>query len=141
MKAKVLKTDRDYKAALAYVERLIDQPSPDEAELELWSLLVETYEEANFPIATPDPIEAIRFRLDQAGLQTADLLPYLQSKSKISEVMNRKRPLSLTMIRALHEGLKIPAAVLMQESSTPTPSTRSTNLRRKARRRNHPVAA
>ena len=92
MKPKVLKTDRDFKAALAYVECLIDQSSPDESELELWSLLVENYEQSHFPIATPDPIEAIRFRLEQAGLQTADLLPYLQSK--ISEVMNRKRPLS-----------------------------------------------
>jgi HTH-type transcriptional regulator/antitoxin HigA len=141
MKPKVLKTDRDYKAALAYVERLMDQPLPDEAELDLWSLLVENYEEAHFPIATPDPIEAIRFRLDQAGLQTADLLPYLQSKSKISEVMNRKRPLSLAMIRALHVGLKIPAAVLMQESTAPTTRTRPTNLRRKSHRRPHPVAA
>lgn len=135
------KTDRDCKAALAYVERLMDQSSPDEAELDLWSLLVETYEESLFPIATPDPIEAIRFRLDQAGLQTADLLPYLQSKSKISEVMNRKRPLSLTMIRALHDGLKIPAEILVQESATPTTRARLTNRRRKKPRRNHPVAA
>lgn len=141
MKAKVLKTDRDYQAALAYVERLMDQPSPDEAELDLWSLLVENYEETNFPIATPDPVEAIRFRLDQAGLQTADLLPYLQSKSKISEIMNRKRPLSLAMIRALHDGLKIPAAVLVQESAAPTNQKRPTNLRRKTHRRNQPVAA
>lgn len=141
MKAKVLKTERDYKAALAYVERLMDQPSPDKAELELWSLLVENYEESNFPIATPDPIEAIRFRLDQAGLKPADLLPYLQSKSKISEIMNRKRPLSLSMIRALHDGLKIPAAVLVQESPAPTARTRPANLRRKSHRRNHPVAA
>ena len=141
MKPKVLKTDRDFKAALAYVECLIDQSSPDESELELWSLLVENYEQSHFPIATPDPIEAIRFRLEQAGLQTADLLPYLQSKSKISEVMNRKRPLSLTMIRALHDGLKIPAAILVQESAAPTTRARSTNLRRKAHRRNHPVAA
>ena len=141
MKAKVLKTDRDYQAALAYVERLMDQPSPDEAELDLWSLLVENYEEAKFPIATPDPVEAIRFRLDQAGLQTADLLPYLQSKSKISEIMNRKRPLSLAMIRALHDGLKIPAAVLVQESAAPTNRRRPTNLRRKAHRRNQPIAA
>ena len=141
MKPKVLKTDRDFKAALAYVECLIDQSSPDESELELWSLLVENYEQSHFPIATPDPIEAIRFRLEQAGLHTADLLPYLQSKSKISEVMNRKRPLSLTMIRALHDGLKIPAAILVQESAAPTTRARLTNLRRKAHRRNHPVAA
>ena len=141
MKAKVLKTDRDHQAALAYVERLIEQSSPDEAELELWSLLVETYEESHFPIATPDPIEAIRFRMDQAGLQLADLLPYLQSKSKISEVMNRKRPLSLSMIRALHTGLKIPAAVLMQESTASTTHQRPSNLRRKSARRTRPVAA
>lgn len=141
MKPKVLKTERDYKAALAYVERLMDQSSPDEAELDLWSLLVENYEEANFPISKPDPIEAIRFRLDQAGLQTADLLPYLQSKSKISEIMNRKRPLSLAMIRALHDGLKIPAAVLMQEPAVPTTRNRPTNLRRKSHRRSHSVAA
>ena len=141
MKPKVLKTERDYKAALAYVEGLMDRSAPDEAELDLWSLLVENYEESNFPITTPDPIEAIRFRLDQAGLQTADLLPYLQSKSKISEIMNRKRPLSLAMIRALHEGLKIPAAVLMQESAVPTTRPRPTNPRRKSHRRSHPVAA
>lgn len=141
MKPKVLKTGRDYKAALASVERLMDHPTPDEDELELWSLLVENYEETHFPIAAPDPIEAIRFRLEQAGLQTADLLPYLQSKSKISEIMNRKRPLSLSMIRALHHGLKIPAAVLVQESAMPTSRTKPTSLRRKPHRRGHPVAA
>jgi HTH-type transcriptional regulator/antitoxin HigA len=141
MKPKVLKTDRDYKSALTYIERLMDQSSPDEAELDLWSLLVETYEESRFPIATPDPIEAIRFRLEQAGLQTADLLPYLQSKSKISEIMNRKRPLSLTMIRALHDGLEIPAAVLLKESAAKPAPTHPTNFRRKTHRRNHRVAA
>jgi HTH-type transcriptional regulator/antitoxin HigA len=79
--------------------------------------------------------------MDQAGLQSADLLPYLQSKSKISEVLNRKRPLSLSMIRALHDGLRIPAAVLVQESAGPTPRPHSSNLRRKSHRRSHPVAA
>lgn len=141
MKPKVLKTARDHQAALAYVERLMDQPSPDEAELDLWSLLVESYEESHFPIAAPDPIDAIRFRLDQAGLQSADLLPYLQSKSKISEVMNRKRPLSLTMIRELHAGLRIPAEVLLQESAASATRNRLTNPRRKSPRRNRPVAA
>ena len=131
MKPKVLKTARDYKAALAYIERLMDQPSPDEDELELWSLLVEKYEEERFPIATPDPIEAIRFRMDQAGLQPAGLQPYLQSKSKVSEVMNRKRPLSLSMIRALHRGLKIPAEVLVQESAAPYTARRLKSATRK----------
>jgi HTH-type transcriptional regulator/antitoxin HigA len=115
MHPKVLKIDREYKAALAHVEQLMDQAAPDEDELELWSLLVENYEEEHFPIDPPDPIEAIRFRMDQEGLTRADLIPYLQSKSKVSEVLSGKRPLSLSMIRALHSGLKIPAEVLVQE--------------------------
>ena len=119
MKPKVLKTNRDYQAALAYIEALMDKTSPDEAELELWALLVEKYEEEHFPIAAPDPIEAIRFRMEQAELVPADLQPYMQSKSKVSEVMNRKRPLSLSMIRALHRGLQIPAEVLVQETQAP----------------------
>ena len=119
MKPKVIKTERDHQAALALIETLMDKASPDEAELELWSLLVEKYEEDHFPIAAPDPIEAIRFRMDQAGLAPVDLEPFMQSKSKVSEVMNRKRPLSLSMIRALHRGLQIPAEVLVQESQAP----------------------
>ena len=119
MKPKVIKTERDYQAALAHVEALMDKPAADEAELELWSLLVEKYEEEHFPVAAPDPIEAIRFRMEQAGLTPADLQLFMQSKSKVSEVMNRKRPLSLSMIRALHRGLQIPAEVLVQETQAP----------------------
>jgi HTH-type transcriptional regulator / antitoxin HigA len=130
MKPKVIKTERDHQAALAYIETLMDKASPNEAELELWSLLVEKYEEEHFPIAAPDPIEAIRFRMEQAGLTPADLRPYMQSKSKISEVMNRKRPLSLSMIRALHRGLQIPAEVLVQESQAPY-LTHSSKLRKR----------
>jgi HTH-type transcriptional regulator / antitoxin HigA len=115
MKPKILKTAREHRAALAHVETLLNRPEADEGELELWSLLVEKYEEEHFPIMAPDPIDAIRFRMEQEGLTPADLQPYLQSKSKVSEVMNRKRPLSLSMIRALHQGLKIPAEVLVQE--------------------------
>jgi HTH-type transcriptional regulator/antitoxin HigA len=131
MQAKVLKTEHDYKTALAHIERLLAQPAPDEAELELWSLLVEKYEEDHFPIAAPDPIEAVRFRMEQAGLRPTDLRPYLQSKSKVSEVMNRKRPLSLSMIRALHRGLKIPAEVLVQEPAAPYTALRPKSVRRK----------
>lgn len=119
MKPKILKSERDYKSALAHVEQLMAPASPDAAELELWALLVEKYEEAHFPITTPDPIEAIRFRMEQEGLTAADLTAYLQSKSKVSEVMNRKRPLSLSMIRALHRGLQIPAEVLVRETQAP----------------------
>ncbi len=120
MKPKVLKAERDHQAALAQVERLMAQSQPDEEELELWSLLVERYEEEHFPIPAPDPVEAIRFRMDQSGLRPADLRPYLQSKSRVSEVLNRQRPLSLRMIRALHRGLKIPAEVLVQEPAAPS---------------------
>jgi HTH-type transcriptional regulator/antitoxin HigA len=115
MKPKVIKNEREYRAALTRVEQLMAEDPNDPTELELWALLVEKYEEDRFPIATPDPIEAIRFRMEQEGLSAADLQPYLQSKSKVSEVMNRKRPLSLSMIRSLHRGLKIPAAVLVEE--------------------------
>lgn len=123
MKAKVLKTDREYKAALTYIERLMDQPTPDEAELDLWSLLVENYEEAHFPIAKPDPIEAIRFRLEQSDSKPSDLLPYLGTKSRVSEVLSGKRPLSLAMIRSLHHGLKIPAEILIEAPIPPAKST------------------
>ncbi|MEO6992198.1 MAG: hypothetical protein ABI273_01095 [Lacunisphaera sp.] len=135
MKPKVIKTAREHQAALAYIETLMTKPAPDVGELELWSLLVEKYEEAQFPISTPDPIEAIRFRMDQAGLQAADLQPYLQSKSKVSEVMNRKRPLSLAMIRALHRGLQIPADVLVQETGAPYGSRKPNLVRRKTSHR------
>jgi len=119
MKPKVIKSERDYKAALGRVGQLMAQPSSNVEELELWSLLVEKYEEEHFPIPAPDPVEAIRFRMDQSGLRPADLRPYLQSKSRVSEVLNRQRPLSLRMIRALHRGLKIPAEVLVQEPAVP----------------------
>jgi HTH-type transcriptional regulator/antitoxin HigA len=78
-------------------------------------LLVEKYEQENFPIDLPDPVAAIKFRMDQQGLTRKDLEPYIGSQSKVSEVLNRKRPLSLSMIRALHAGLDIPAEVLLGE--------------------------
>jgi HTH-type transcriptional regulator/antitoxin HigA len=117
MKPKIIKTKAEHAAALARVERLMDAKpgSPQEAELELWSLLVEKFEDEHFPIAAPGPVEAICFRMEQAGLRPGDLAPYLGSKSKISEVLNHKRPLSVTMIRSLHYGLKIPAEALVCE--------------------------
>ncbi len=119
MKPKVIKTETEHRAALERIESLMDAPSgsPDMDELELWSILVERYEEENHPIEKPDPIEAIKFRMEQEGLRPVDLQKFLRSKSRVSEVLNYKRPLSLTMIRRLHEGLGIPAEVLVQESS------------------------
>ena len=125
MNAKLIKTEEEHEVALAYVGTLMDaEPgSPQEDELELWSLLVEQYEKEHFPMEDPDPIEAIRFRMDQLGLKRKDLVEYIGTKSKVSEVFSRKRSLSLTMIRALHNHLGIPAATLVQE--TPTARKRS----------------
>jgi len=117
MKPKILKTEAEYQEALAYLDTLMDaEPgSPEEEELELFSTLVEQYEQAHFPIDLPDPVAAIEFRMDQQGLTRKDLKQFIGSQSKVSEVLNRKRPLSLAMIRALHTGLGIPAEVLLQE--------------------------
>ncbi|MBN2393127.1 MAG: ImmA/IrrE family metallo-endopeptidase [Anaerolineae bacterium] len=119
MEPRVLKTEADYEAALAYVETLMDAApgSAEETRLEVFALLIDAYEQAHYPIDLPDPVEAIKFRMEQQGLQQKDLAPYLGSQSKVSEVLNHKRPLSLTMIRALHEGLGIPAEVLLQTSN------------------------
>lgn len=124
MKAKILKTEAEYEAALAYVETLMDaaRGSPEEEELSLFALLVEQYEREHYPIDPPDPIDAILFRMDQEGLTRADLVPYIGSQSKVSEVLRRKRPLSITMIRNLHEGLRIPAATLIQVPGNPMPA-------------------
>jgi HTH-type transcriptional regulator / antitoxin HigA len=117
MKPKRLKTEADYEAALDYVEGLMDaEPgSPEEDELEVFALLIEAYEEEHYSIELPDPVEAIKFRMEQQGLSQKDMVPYLGSQSRVSEVLNRKRPLSLSMIRALHEGLGIPAEALLRE--------------------------
>lgn len=117
MNPKVIKNNREYEAALSRIDVLMDarKGSPEEDELELWSILVERYEDNHQPIDPPDPIEAIKFRMDQEGLKPADLTRYIPSKSKISEVLSRKRPLSLSMIRSLHQGLGIPAEILVRE--------------------------
>ena len=113
MITKVIKTQEAYEAALAEIETLIDlnpqAGTPEAEQLELGSLLVEQYESEKFPIGLPDPVEAIEFRMEQQGLTPRDLIPYIGSRSKVSEILSRKRSLTLTMIRALHEGLGIPA--------------------------------
>jgi HTH-type transcriptional regulator / antitoxin HigA len=117
MKTKIIKTEAEFEAAVSRVGELMDAApgSPEEEELELLGLLVDEYQKEHYPIAPPDPIDAIKFRMDQQGLTRKDLIPYIGSQSKVSEVLNRKRPLSLSMIRALEKGLGIPAEVLIQE--------------------------
>ncbi len=116
MNPKIIKTEADYQAALAHLEGLMDAPpgSPAEEALELFAMLIDAYEEEAFPIGLPNPVAAIEFRMEQQGLTRKDLSQYIGSQSKVSEVLNGKRPLSLTMIRALHTGLDIPVEVLLQ---------------------------
>jgi HTH-type transcriptional regulator / antitoxin HigA len=114
---KVIKTTAEHERALARVEELFTaKPGTAEGdELELLLLLVEIYEEKEFPIELPDPIEAIRFRMEHANLKQKDLIPIFGSKGKVSEILNGKRELTLTMIRKLTNDLGIPAEVLLQE--------------------------
>jgi HTH-type transcriptional regulator/antitoxin HigA len=116
---KVIKTDEQYNSALAEVEGLLDsdpQAETEEADkLELLALLISEYERKHFPVELPDPIEAVKFRMEQQQLSQKDLIPYIGSRSKVSEVLNRKRPLTLKMIRSLHQGLGIPLDVLILE--------------------------
>jgi HTH-type transcriptional regulator/antitoxin HigA len=120
MKAKVIKTKQEYEAALGRIEKLMDKAQrPEEVdELELLALLVEAYEDEHHTIGLPSPVDAIRFRMEQAGLRQRDLVSFIGSRSKVSEVLSGARPLSLRMIRALHEGLGIPSDVLLQETSS-----------------------
>ena len=117
MDIKIIKTEAEYEATLARIEALMDaEPkSPQEEELELLVFLVEKYEAERYPIDLPDPVEAIKFRMEQEGLEPKDIIQYIGSQSKVSEVLNYKRPLSLNMIRRLQEGLGIPAEVLIQK--------------------------
>jgi HTH-type transcriptional regulator/antitoxin HigA len=121
---KVIKTDAEHAAALARLITLMkaDLPadSKEESELELLAILIEHYERIRFPMAKPDPVEAIKFRMDQQGLSQKDLIPFIGSAPKVSEVLNRKRPLSLSMIRRLNEGLGIPLDLLLQEVEQPS---------------------
>jgi HTH-type transcriptional regulator/antitoxin HigA len=115
MDIKPIRTQRDYKMALAEIDRLFDAKSatPDGDRLDVLATLVEVYEQEHYPVLPPDPIEAILYFMESRGLSRKDLEPYLGNRAKVSEVLNRKRGLSIEMIRRLHEGLGIPAEVLI----------------------------
>jgi HTH-type transcriptional regulator/antitoxin HigA len=119
MKVRVIKTEQDYESALTRIEQLMERkPSAIVTdELELLATLVELYEEKTFPMGHVHPVDAIRFRMEQQELKQKDLIAYMGSKSKVSEVLAGKRPLSLSMIRKLHEGLEIPLDILLGEET------------------------
>ncbi len=116
MEIKPIKTEKDYNKAMKRLELIFDsKPGTKEGdELEILGILIDQYERENFPIGLPDPIEAIKFRMEQMGYNQTDLASIVGLKSRASEILNRKRKLSLEMIRQLHERLHIPTDVLIQ---------------------------
>lgn len=116
MEIKPIKTDKDYNQALKRLETIFDakKGSPEGDELEVLGILVDQYENDHFPIELPDPIEAIKFRMEQMGYNQTDLANIVGLKSRASEILNKKRKLSLEMIRQLHDRLNIPTDVLIQ---------------------------
>ena len=116
MEIKPIKTENDYNQALERLEFIFDakKGSSEGDELEVLGILIDQYENEHFPIGMPDPIEAIKFRMEQMGYNQNDLANIVGLKSRASEILNRKRKLSLEMIRQLHEQLNIPTDVLIQ---------------------------
>ena len=115
-----IKTDSDYRRALAEAERLwdADPGTPDGDYVDVLSTLIEAYEARHYPIPAPDPIAAIEFMIEQKGLTRRDLEPAIGSRGRVSEVLNRKRPLTLPMVRSLSALLQIPTDVLVQPYET-----------------------
>lgn len=118
MDIRPIRTDADYKAVLKAVSRLMEHDpdigTPDGDRLDVLTTLVQAYEAKNFPIDLPDPVEAIKFRMEQVGLTAKDLEPMIGQRNRVYEVLNRKRSLTLPMIWRLHKGLGIPAENLIQ---------------------------
>jgi HTH-type transcriptional regulator / antitoxin HigA len=116
MNIKPIRTKKDYEQALLRLENIFEakKGTPKGDELEILSLLIEKYEDEKFPIDMPDPVEAIKFRMEQMGMTQTDLANIVGQKSRASEILNRKRKLSLDMIRQLHEQWHIPTDVLVQ---------------------------
>jgi HTH-type transcriptional regulator/antitoxin HigA len=115
---KPIRTEKDYEAALAEVERLWGAKggTPNGDRLDVLATLIDAYEEKHFPMDPPDPIEAIKFRMEQQGLTRKDLEPIIGTRARVVEVLNRKRALSIGMIRRLHAKLGISADVLIRPS-------------------------
>jgi HTH-type transcriptional regulator/antitoxin HigA len=116
MDIKPIKTDADYRAALKEIEGLMTAKlnTPEGDRLDVLVTLVEAYEAKHYPIDLPDPVEAIKFRMEQAGLTVKDLEPYIGRSNRVYEILNGKRPLTLGMIWKLNQGLGIPAESLIK---------------------------
>lgn len=116
MEIRPIKTETDYQAALEEIEHLFDAApnTPEGDRLEVLTTLVEAYEDKHYSIPLPDPIEAILYYMESRGLSRRDLESYIGSRARVSEVLNRKRSLTIRMIRNLHTGLGIPADILIQ---------------------------
>ena len=112
-----IRSEKDYNKALDRLEKIFDaKPGTKEGdELEILSILIDKYENEHFPIEMPDPVEAIKFRMEQMGMKQKDLIAVIGFKSRVSEILNRKRKLTLDMVRKLSKALRIPTEVLIQE--------------------------
>ncbi|UAM98375.1 helix-turn-helix domain-containing protein [Polaribacter litorisediminis] len=117
MKISPIRNEKDYQKALDRIEDIFDSKKGTEEgdELEILSILIDQYENENFPIGMPDPIEAIKFRMEQMGMNQKDLAEVVGFKSRVSEILNKKRKLTLDMIRKLNTNLHIPTEVLVQD--------------------------
>ena len=115
MEIRPIKTENDYSEAIIKIEGLwgSKRDTTEGDQLDLLCTLVEAYEMKHYPIAPPDPIEAIEFRMEQMGMTKTDLAKYLGSQSRVSEVLGRKRKLTLKMVKSLYKGLRIPAEILL----------------------------
>jgi HTH-type transcriptional regulator/antitoxin HigA len=116
MTIRPIRTEKDYQASLEEIELLFSAQAgtPEGDRLDILTTLVEVYEAQQFPIAFPDPIEMLLYYLESRGMTRRDLEPYIGTRARVSEILNRRRPLTLEMIRSLHQGLGIPAEVLIQ---------------------------
>jgi HTH-type transcriptional regulator / antitoxin HigA len=121
MEIKPIKNERDYRRVMREIDALMDAKANTVAgdRLDVLATLAEAWEEKHYPIEAPDPIEAIRFAMEQRGLNRHDLEPYIGSRARVAEVLNHKRSLTLPMIRRLHDGLGIPAEVLIRDGRLP----------------------
>ncbi|CAM3967230.1 helix-turn-helix domain-containing protein [Vreelandella rituensis] len=119
MNIKPIRSDADLQAAFNRLEAIFqaEEGTPEADEMEILVTLIEAYEEKHYPISPPDPIEAIKFRMEQQGLTQRDLEAYIGPSGRVSEVLNRKRKLSLRMIKRLHDGLNIPYDSLMSQAA------------------------